>query len=279
MREARGPQWTRLARTSTGSSRSPASTRARSSSTFASEGAMRAAVVDRRRRVDEVLAAVRAQPAMAGAALVAGVSPTSRTRSRPRALCASRSSTTAASARSCAGSRAHGAAVDVFPHDVDADTLAGYDGVLLSPGPGDPGAARRRGARRCASCSAARPCSASASAISCSRSRPVTRRSSCRSATAARTTRCSTTARGRVLVTSQNHGFAVAAGDDGRRRRTARSTTAPSRGSTSPSCARGRRSSIPRPARARTTRASIIEQWVEELKAACLGGPTSSRSA
>jgi carbamoyl-phosphate synthase small subunit len=31
-----------------------------------------------------------------------------------------------------------GAAVDVFPHDVDADTLAGYDGVLLSPGPGDP---------------------------------------------------------------------------------------------------------------------------------------------
>ena len=33
---------------------------------------------------------------------------------------------------------ASGAAVDVFPHDVDADTLAGYDGVLLSPGPGDP---------------------------------------------------------------------------------------------------------------------------------------------
>jgi len=31
-----------------------------------------------------------------------------------------------------------GAAVDVFPHDVDADTIAGYDGVLLSPGPGDP---------------------------------------------------------------------------------------------------------------------------------------------
>ena len=31
-----------------------------------------------------------------------------------------------------------GAAVTVFPHDVDADTLAGYDGVLLSNGPGDP---------------------------------------------------------------------------------------------------------------------------------------------
>jgi carbamoyl-phosphate synthase small subunit len=32
----------------------------------------------------------------------------------------------------------NGAAVDVFPHDVDADSVAGYDGVLLSPGPGDP---------------------------------------------------------------------------------------------------------------------------------------------
>jgi carbamoyl-phosphate synthase small subunit len=31
-----------------------------------------------------------------------------------------------------------GAAVTVYPHDVDADTLAGHDGVLLSPGPGDP---------------------------------------------------------------------------------------------------------------------------------------------
>ena len=33
---------------------------------------------------------------------------------------------------------AAGAAVDVFPHDVDADTVASYDGVVLSPGPGDP---------------------------------------------------------------------------------------------------------------------------------------------
>jgi len=31
-----------------------------------------------------------------------------------------------------------GAAVTVYPHDVDADELAGYDGVLLSNGPGDP---------------------------------------------------------------------------------------------------------------------------------------------
>jgi carbamoyl-phosphate synthase small subunit len=31
-----------------------------------------------------------------------------------------------------------GASVTVYPHDVDADTLAGHDGVLLSNGPGDP---------------------------------------------------------------------------------------------------------------------------------------------
>jgi carbamoyl-phosphate synthase small subunit len=31
-----------------------------------------------------------------------------------------------------------GAAVTVHPHDTDAEELAGYDGVLLSPGPGDP---------------------------------------------------------------------------------------------------------------------------------------------
>ncbi len=31
-----------------------------------------------------------------------------------------------------------GVSVTVFPHDVDADTLAGFDGVVLSNGPGDP---------------------------------------------------------------------------------------------------------------------------------------------
>jgi carbamoyl-phosphate synthase small subunit len=31
-----------------------------------------------------------------------------------------------------------GAAVTVYPHDADADTLARHDGVLLSNGPGDP---------------------------------------------------------------------------------------------------------------------------------------------
>src|SRR5205823_14447606 len=34
---------------------------------------------------------------------------------------------------------AAGAAVTVHPHHVGADELASYDGVLFSPGPGDPG--------------------------------------------------------------------------------------------------------------------------------------------
>ena len=86
-----------------------------------------------------------------------------------------------------------------------------YDGVLLVERPGRPGAARRRGRSRFAACSGGRASSASASATSCSASRlghetyklpfghrganhPVLER-----------------ATGRVLVTSQNHGFAVAA--------------------------------------------------------------------
>ena len=73
------------------------------------EGAMRAvAVADERAfPVADALDHVRAQPTMEGAALVAQVS------------------------------RA-GAAVTIFPHLADPDELAAYDGVLLSNGPGDP---------------------------------------------------------------------------------------------------------------------------------------------
>ena len=152
-----------------------------------------------------------------GRALVAGVS-TRRAvhvhRRGPRARRGRR--LRRASARSCAGSRLRALRSTCFPHDVDADTLAGYDGVLLSPGPGDPEplATRRR---RSATCSGGHRCSASASVTSCSRSQPGTRRTSCRSGTAARTTPCSSARPASVLVTRQNHGFAVAAGDDARR--------------------------------------------------------------
>jgi carbamoyl-phosphate synthase small subunit len=75
---------------------------------------------------------------MAGSALVAGVSTSER-----YTFAADGAVRVAVVDYGCKRSvlrrlAANGAAVDVFPHDADADTLAGYDGVLLSPGPGDP---------------------------------------------------------------------------------------------------------------------------------------------
>jgi carbamoyl-phosphate synthase small subunit len=101
-------------------------------------GAMRAAAVTGEVVVDEIVAAVQAQPAMAGAALVADVS------TRERYTFTDEGAVRVAVVDfGCKRSilrrlAANGAAVDVFPHNVDADSLAAYDGVLLSPGPGDP---------------------------------------------------------------------------------------------------------------------------------------------
>ncbi len=101
-------------------------------------GAMRAAAVAGDGSVDEVLADIRDQPAMEGLALVAGVSP------RDEYTFAAEGDVRVAVVdygvkRSILRLLARaGAAVDVFPHDVDADTLAPYDGVLLGNGPGDP---------------------------------------------------------------------------------------------------------------------------------------------
>jgi carbamoyl-phosphate synthase small subunit len=103
-------------------------------------GSMRAVVVadEAELAVDDALVAVRKQPDMAGRDLVGRVSPSEpyihgtsgdvrvalvdygTKRSILRRLVAAR------------------AAVTVYPHSVDADELAGYDGVLLANGPGDP---------------------------------------------------------------------------------------------------------------------------------------------
>ena len=96
----------------------------------------------------------------------------------------------------------------VVPHTSSSDELARFDGVVLSNGPGDPEPlhARRGRPRR------ARPrvpISESASATSSSASPPGIAPTSSPSVIAARTTRCSSVRTGRVLVTSQNHGFAV----------------------------------------------------------------------
>ena len=106
-------------------------------------GAMRAAAVAGAASPEEVLAAVRAQTSMAGRALVAGVS----TREPYRV---GRGGTPVAvldyGCKRSILARLNGCGVQatVFPHDTDADTiLAGRPaGVLLSNGPGDPAALR-----------------------------------------------------------------------------------------------------------------------------------------
>ena len=88
--------------------------------------------------VDEAIELAKKQPPMLGRALIAGVS-------------TSESYVFAADGRVSIGVVDYGvknsvlrrlaqagAGVTVHPHDVDADTLAAHDGVLLSPGPGDP---------------------------------------------------------------------------------------------------------------------------------------------
>ena len=102
------------------------------------QGSMRAAAVAGDADVAEVLAAVRGQPLMEGRALVRDVSTP-----KPYSYSDSGEVRIAVVDYGCKRSILRrtaeaGAAVDVFPHDVDADTLAGYDGVVLSPGPGDP---------------------------------------------------------------------------------------------------------------------------------------------
>ncbi|HET8743444.1 MAG TPA: glutamine-hydrolyzing carbamoyl-phosphate synthase small subunit [Gaiella sp.] len=103
-------------------------------------GAMRAVAVSDEQTVavEDALADVRAQPLMEGAALVAQVSTPAPYVAEPQgdvrvALVdyGAKRSIVRRLARA-------GAAVTVFPSVSDPDELAGYDGVLLSNGPGDP---------------------------------------------------------------------------------------------------------------------------------------------
>ena len=103
-------------------------------------GAMRAVVVadEAVLPVDEALDAVRAHPLMEGQALVADVSPTEAyvfsEEGSPRVAVVDYGAK-----RSIMRRLTHaGAAVTVFPHTAQPDELAGFDGVVLSNGPGDP---------------------------------------------------------------------------------------------------------------------------------------------
>ncbi len=137
MREARGPEWTDWLHERGVPALTGIDTRSLVLH-LRDRGAMRAAVVCGSDDVDEALRAVREQQPMTGAALAGRVS------TRKPYVAAEHGSPRVAVVdygakrsilRRLAGA---GAAVTVFPHDVDADTLAGFDGVLLSNGPGDP---------------------------------------------------------------------------------------------------------------------------------------------
>jgi carbamoyl-phosphate synthase small subunit len=101
-------------------------------------GAMRAVVVARDADRDEAVALARGLAPMNGRALVADVSTKA-----PYVHSESGVARIAVVDYGCKRSilqrlASAGAAVTVYPHDVDADELAAYDGVVLSNGPGDP---------------------------------------------------------------------------------------------------------------------------------------------
>ena len=137
MREARGPAWTDWLHRHGLVALSGIDTRSLVVH-LREAGAMRAIAVAGEASVEEALAAVHAQPPMAGRALAARVST-----SEPYVFSDAGVSRIAVVDYGCKRSILRrlawaGAAVTVYPHDADPDELASYDGVLLSNGPGDP---------------------------------------------------------------------------------------------------------------------------------------------
>jgi carbamoyl-phosphate synthase small subunit len=137
MREARGPAWTDWLHDRGIVALTGVDTRSLVLK-LREAGAMRAAVSVGDTTTEEVLSAVRAQPAMEGRALVRDVStkePYTYSQLGKVEIAVVDYGCKQSILRRLAGG---GAAVTVFPHDVDADELARFDGVLLTNGPGDP---------------------------------------------------------------------------------------------------------------------------------------------
>jgi carbamoyl-phosphate synthase small subunit len=214
MREARGPEWTDWLAGHGIVALSGIDTRSLVVH-LREQGSMRAGAFAGETPHEEALAAVRAQPSMAGAALVADVSP-----DEPYTFAADGEARVAVVDYGCKTSILRrlaeaGAAVDVYPHDVDADTLAGYDGVLLGNGPGDPAplAAETQVVRDLLGRTSILGVCLGHQLLAQATDRetfklPFGHRGANHPVIDHRT--------GRVLVTSQNHGFAVApGGEDG----------------------------------------------------------------
>jgi carbamoyl-phosphate synthase small subunit len=136
MREARGPHWTDWLYDRGVPALTGVDTRSLVLH-LRDRGAMRAGIATHADDADELLRAVREQPAMTGAALAARVStrdPYTAGEGDVRIAVVDYGVKRSIVRRLVAA----GAAVTVFPHEVDAETLRAFDGVLLSNGPGDP---------------------------------------------------------------------------------------------------------------------------------------------
>jgi carbamoyl-phosphate synthase small subunit len=137
MREARGPHWTDWLVDAGVVALTGVDTRSLVLK-LRDGGAMRAVVCSGDTAVDEALALAQSLAPMSGKALAGKVST-----KEPYLFSDAGVARVAVIDYGCKRSilrrlaRA-GAAVTVYPHDVEADELAGYDGVLLSNGPGDP---------------------------------------------------------------------------------------------------------------------------------------------
>jgi carbamoyl-phosphate synthase small subunit len=137
MREARGPAWTDWLHERNVVALTEIDTRS-----FVlhlrERGSMRAIAVAGDGSVEEAVRVAGEQPPMAGQALAAVVSTAEpyvfRDSGRARVAVVDYGCKRSI-LRCLAGA---GAAVTVYPHDVDASELAAFDGVLLSNGPGDP---------------------------------------------------------------------------------------------------------------------------------------------
>ena len=137
MREARGPAWTDWLHRHGIVGLTGIDTRSLVVH-LRERGAMRAIAVSGDASVEEALAAVQDQPTMTGRALAAGVS-TRESYVYSDAGTANVAVVDYGCKRSILDRLAWaGAAVTVYPHDADPAELVRHDGVLLSNGPGDP---------------------------------------------------------------------------------------------------------------------------------------------
>jgi carbamoyl-phosphate synthase small subunit len=137
MREARGPAWTDWLHERGVVALSGIDTRSLVLK-LREAGALRGVVVAGDASVEQAVSVARSQPAMGGLALAGGVST-----ERPYVYSDVGRVRVAVVDYGCKRSilrrlAGAGAAVTVFPHDASVDELLRFDGVLLSNGPGDP---------------------------------------------------------------------------------------------------------------------------------------------